>query len=484
MEHFDKPNEKQPVVSVRPETPNDLVDYTEEEESATVKRIDMVVLPVMCLVYFMQYIDKQLLSYTVVFGLKEDLNLVGEQYSWLSSGFYIAQLASQVWNTFAVSRFPIKAVTGISIILWGVACLCHAIPNSFPGFLATRIVLGFIEGIVSISFVVITSCYYRKKEHATRVASWVSMNAIAQVIGNFLVYGVAKNPSLKLSVWKVSYLICGSMTLAAGIIFLLVLPLSPLKAWFLNERQQTIAVQRILVESDRGERNSFNKQQLVESLSFDWITYSSFFFGFLVTVTSGPIVFLSLYLSQMGYTGFKVLEYGAPSGAVQLIAIWVGVALCYKWPDQRCLIIMFLTLVPIVGNILLLALPEENHWAGIVGSWLGSCITSFMSITISLNASNVRGNTKKSVVNSAFYLGYDLAAIIYPQWWNYSKDPRYRVGLAVDIAFWVIFEILVFSYRLMAKYENKKRDNMTHIEPYDEDHDLTDKQDKYHRYSY
>jgi hypothetical protein len=39
---------------------------TSEEERAVVRKIDMVVLPLMCFVFFLQYLDKQSLSYAAV----------------------------------------------------------------------------------------------------------------------------------------------------------------------------------------------------------------------------------------------------------------------------------------------------------------------------------------------------------------------------------------------------------------------------------
>ncbi|CUM67124.1 uncharacterized protein PRCAT00004813001 [Priceomyces carsonii] len=475
------------VVSSNVQSPNELIDFSKEEERAVVRKIDLWVLPVMCLIFFTQYLDKQIVAYTVVVGLREDLGLSGSQYSWLASAFSIAQLVSQIWNSYALSKFPIKIVTGVSVFLWGATCICTAAPKNFEGFIALRTILGFFEGAVSPAFVIITSVYYKKSEHALRTACWISCNALAQVLGNFLVYGVSKNDNLDIAIWRVVFLICGGLTIFMGVIFMLVIPLSPGEARFLSERERHIAVNRILAENDRGERTSFNFKQMLSSLKLDYYTICSFLFGFLVTVTSGPIIFSSLIISEMGYTGTKVLEFGAPSGAVQLGIIWLGVVLTTFFPKERCISVMCLALVPLVGTILLLALPETNPWGRIVASWLGSCITSIMSILLSLNASNTRGNTRKSLINNIFFFGYSLAAIIYPQWWNYTRDPNFRAGLIANICFWAFFEALVLSYRFVCISENKKRDIIAEkgeIPDYDLTLDLTDREDMYHRYSY
>lgn len=52
------------------EKPGSLVNigesYTAEEERAVLRKIDLTILPMMCVVFFLQYLDKQSLSYASV----------------------------------------------------------------------------------------------------------------------------------------------------------------------------------------------------------------------------------------------------------------------------------------------------------------------------------------------------------------------------------------------------------------------------------
>jgi hypothetical protein len=69
--------------------------------------------------------------------------------------------------------------------------------------------------------------------------------------------------------------------------------------------------------------------------------------------------------------------YTAPSGAVQIFFIWVGILGCYLFPKNRSAVVMLLVIVPLVGNILLLKLSLSSGWGMIVASWL----VSFSSIS-------------------------------------------------------------------------------------------------------
>lgn len=80
---------------------------TPEEDKRILRKIDIGVLPVMLVVYFLQQLDKSSLSYTSVFGIVSEAHLVGTQYSWLSSVVYLAQLIFQPLSSYAIVCFPV-----------------------------------------------------------------------------------------------------------------------------------------------------------------------------------------------------------------------------------------------------------------------------------------------------------------------------------------------------------------------------------------
>jgi hypothetical protein len=119
-----------------PEARGEILDmddsYTPEEEKAVLRKIDMVILPFvsdgiaikclhdsqslqMCFVFFLQYLDKQSLSYAAVFGLIDDLNLTSSQYSWCSSIFYVGQLVAEYPCIYLMSRLHLTKFVGVTV---------------------------------------------------------------------------------------------------------------------------------------------------------------------------------------------------------------------------------------------------------------------------------------------------------------------------------------------------------------------------------
>ena len=57
------------------------------------RKIDWHLLPIMCFVYGLNFLDKTTLSYASITGLQQDIHISGAQYSWLGSIFYFGYLA-------------------------------------------------------------------------------------------------------------------------------------------------------------------------------------------------------------------------------------------------------------------------------------------------------------------------------------------------------------------------------------------------------
>lgn len=77
-----------------------------EEEARLQRKIDFMILPYLAVCYAFFYIDKTTLSYAAIFGIRDDLKLVGTQYSWLSSIFYFGFLAWACELSLRYSLYP------------------------------------------------------------------------------------------------------------------------------------------------------------------------------------------------------------------------------------------------------------------------------------------------------------------------------------------------------------------------------------------
>jgi len=108
-----------------------------------------------------------------------------------------------------------------------------------------------------------------------------------------MMYGIGMADHLALQNWRVMFLICGGGTIAAGILFILLMPTGPESAWFLTPEERHVAVHRL--EKDRLSKDGtdFKMYQLVEALK-DPKTWAFILMGFFGTLAS-PV--LKVHLS-------------------------------------------------------------------------------------------------------------------------------------------------------------------------------------------
>lgn len=60
-------------------------------------------------------LDKQSLSYASVFGMIEELQLQGTQFSWLGSIFYVGQLVAQFPAMYLMSRLSLAKFVACTV---------------------------------------------------------------------------------------------------------------------------------------------------------------------------------------------------------------------------------------------------------------------------------------------------------------------------------------------------------------------------------
>jgi hypothetical protein len=100
-----------------------LQELTPENNQAVRRKLDRHLLPLMCLSYGLNYVDKVAMGWAVLFNFREDLGLVGDEYSWASSMFYFGYLVAQYPANYILQRYKTATVLSFSIISWGVLML-------------------------------------------------------------------------------------------------------------------------------------------------------------------------------------------------------------------------------------------------------------------------------------------------------------------------------------------------------------------------
>jgi MFS transporter, ACS family, allantoate permease len=231
--------------------------------------LDLRIMPLMCIIYGLQFLDKTTLSYANIMGLKTSTNTTGSQYSWLGSMFYFGYLVAEYPASRLMQRLPLAKYTGVNIIIWGTILACIAACTSWPGLMVVRTFLGIFEASITPGFALFTSQWYRKHEQGARIGLWFSFNGVAQIVGGLVAYGIATATSsgqTSLAGWQIMFLWTGLVTAAFGVMLLIFMPDNPLKARWLTPREKVFAIERIRMNQQGVGNRHFKKYQFFEAL--------------------------------------------------------------------------------------------------------------------------------------------------------------------------------------------------------------------------
>ncbi|KAI1846642.1 hypothetical protein JX266_007215 [Neoarthrinium moseri] len=420
------------------------------------RKIDMRILPFLCITYALQFIDKTSLGYSSIYGIIPDNKLVGQDYSWVSSIFYFGYLVAEYPGVAILQRFPVAKFLGANIILWGVVLMATAACSSFGGLATARFILGVTEATISPGFVAVTGIWWTRSEQASRSALWISFLGVGSFVGVLIAYGLGHIVG-SLSTWRYIYLVLGSATIVWGVVFTLFVPDSPTRVKWLSEEEKVIAIQRVVENKTGTKSRHFAMDQVFEAATDPKIIILGLI-SFVNALASGGLSFGSLIITGFGFEPLQATLMNLPLSTVQLVAQLLCGWLSAKIPLSRLHVASVAMVPPIIGTCLINQLATTNKWGRLVGVWLlGTYPVGFMVI-LGLLSANIAGSTKRSVASGWVFVCYCVGQIAGPQFFKSTEAPSYHGGIAAMLSGFVLNLVLNQILRFLYVRENKKRD--------------------------
>ncbi|KAH8657180.1 MFS transporter [Tricladium varicosporioides] len=436
---------------------NQNVVLSAEDNARVLRKIDLTILPIMLAVYFLQQLDKSTLSYASVFGLVKDAHLGGQDYSWLGSIVYVAQLVMQPVIAFFLVKLPTGKFAAAMVLCWGIVLSCMSVAKNFKGLLATRFFLGCFEASVAPTFIAITQMWWRRSEQTNRNASWYAMNGVTNMVGSLLAWGLGHIHSTALHSYQIIFLACGLLTVVFSIVVFLFMPDSPVEAKFLNDHDKLLAVERLRDNQMGVVSTEWKWEHVTESL-LDLKTWFWFSLIFSISIPSGGITtFGPLIINSFGFDSFKTILLNIPFGAVQIIATMGGAALA-TYTKRKGPVLALLCIPPIIGCVILLCIPHAKAHKGplLVGYYLISVYPGISPLIYSWSSQNTAGETKKKTTTAVLFIGQSAGNIIGPHLYTTTEAPEYRRGLLSNLVLFIALIILVILTTLYLMLLNKK----------------------------
>lgn len=333
-----------------------------------VRKIDMILIPLMCCCVFLQMSDKMLLNSVALLGFIPDIHLTSQQqFSWISSIFYFGYLLGSFLHAYFIQHWVLSRYVSGIMTVWGVIVACHAACHSYSSFLAVRFFLGLMESAITPSFILMTARFYTRQEQVIRMNIWFAMNGVAQIVAGAATYSELVHTPTTMTMWQNLFLIYGVITFAFGIVCFFVMPSSPDTTHYFNKEERDAAVYRIASNQSGIHDSHFKWGQFREAL-LDIRLYI-YFLGWvcLCIVNGGVTTFGNLIIRSFNYDNKQTALLSMSIGASEVVSVYLGAILFY-FLKRRDVVMISGLLVSVAGALMIVAIPAKAKGARMAGA--------------------------------------------------------------------------------------------------------------------
>ncbi|KAL4780385.1 allantoate permease [Aspergillus varians] len=438
---------------------DDTPPMTAEDEKRLVRKIDLSIVPLMFGCYFLQYLDKTLINYANIMGLKDDTHISGDQFSQLALVFYVTYLGFEFPTGYLMQVLPTAKYLGVNVACWGLMVACTAKAGSWGGLVSLRVLLGCFEAAVAPALILITSMWYKTAEQPRRVGFWYIGTGVAKMVGAVTSFGFQHYRGHAFKSWEIMFLVYGLLTIFVGIIVFFFMPDSPM-ASRLSETEKKWAIARLRENRTGVENKHFKRYQVIQCIC-DPQTWLLFFAILSSNIPNGFIsTYSSTVIKTFGFSSEVSSLMSIPSGAVDVVCVLISSWLAGKYNIRGPFAVGFLTL-GILGSCLLAFLPTDGYVAGkMVGNYLTVASAASLPLMYSFAAANHAGHTKKVTMNALVLIGFCIGNIIGPLTFQDKDKPEYisaKIAMVVTNAFGALCMVALLLYY---RWENRRRDRL------------------------
>ncbi|OJJ68433.1 hypothetical protein ASPBRDRAFT_133237 [Aspergillus brasiliensis CBS 101740] len=453
--------EKEEAISAEPamKSGESSIYIDRDAERSYVRKVDFYVLPLLCLMYFFDCMDRSNLANAKTDGLDEDIHLVGNDYSLMVLLFYIPfGLCDLPWNLL-LKRYSGRYVLSFMTVVWGILALCQCAVKNFGGMIAVRMILGVFEAGFFAGATFYMTLFYTRGEMGFRLAIMQSFAVLASAFSGLISFGVFQINDPAVKGWQWLFIIEGSMTFLMGIISFFWLPGNPRTAWFLNERERAAATARLLRDTSAEVDTKLDLKVAFETWK-DW----KFPIWCIITFTypvayATAMNFFPLIVERLGFSTVKTnLWTVAPNlvGAVVLLCV----AKSSDHFRERTFHIVFSLVISLVGMVILATIDVLGNkgvayfacFLMAAGSYIPSCLVHAWH-----NNNNMHENSRAA--NTGFFVGLgNLAGILSAATFRTQYAPKYIPTLVATCCCNGVCIVVVSALGLWMRRENGRRD--------------------------
>ncbi|KAK7430521.1 hypothetical protein QQZ08_003040 [Neonectria magnoliae] len=409
------------------------------EEKKLVRKIDCFLMPILWIMYILNYIDRTNIGNAKIAGMQTELELSDDDYAWVLSIFFFGYLICEVPSNMILSRSRPSVFLPTIMLIWGALSALMAISKTYGALLGFRFVLGCIEAGFFPGVLYLLSCWYTRAELGKRFAIFYTAAVLSGAFGGLLAGAITSNlhDAHGIAGWRWLFIIEGVATVGVAICAYFILLDYPETSKRLNESERRLAKIRIVNDgidtSGQTQKRLGHWDAFVAALA-DPRTYL-FLVLYMLDVGAGTIsYFIPTITVSLGYETVKAQYMTVPIYAVAAVCLNINAWSSDRNAERRwhvagplavgfaCSVVCAIVKTPVVRYVMI-CFVASGIWGAL------PLILSWTSGVVSLPPE------KRAIVLALVNAFGNFSSVYGSRIWKTSDAPGYPIGFGVTAAF-------------------------------------------------
>lgn len=247
-----------------PSSDQDVPATSSISESRLLRKLDFHLLPGVCILYLLSFLDRSNVANAKLEGLTADLRMTDNQYLTGLTLFFVGYILLEVlWNVILKRIGPRLWLPTLTLAFGIVSTLQGVVQYNGPGtgvagFFVVRLFLGLTEGGLFPGVVFYLSMWYKRAERQYRIALFFAMASLAGAFGGILAYGIGFMDGVAgQRGWRWIFIIEGIATCVFAVAGFWYIADWPSKAKFISEDEKAYITARLKDDSDATQNEGF-----------------------------------------------------------------------------------------------------------------------------------------------------------------------------------------------------------------------------------